>query len=316
MNTSRRHPAAGENVLRRLWIYQADRFPIGKTALLLAVFSAASISVSAHLAGRDLPSIWTFVGIWMVVLIIFFQLRACDEFKDLEDDTRYRPERPIPSSLVSLRLILSLAAIAGIAAIVLAGSVYVPLIVILFGVWVWLGLMTVEFFVPEWLKARPVLYLVSHMAIMPLIDLLITAAEWMPYGAHPPQSLWLFLCLSFVNGCVLEIGRKVWAPQNERAGVETYSGLLGTKRAALMWAAACGLAWVLLVCVGRAVGAPFAVAIPGVIALIIALGAAFMFVRNPSDKGQKLIDTIAGLWVLTCYSLAGFAPFFAEVLSS
>ena len=31
--------------------------------------------------------------------------------------------------------------------------------------------MTAEFFVPEWLKARPFLYLVSHMAIMPFIDL-------------------------------------------------------------------------------------------------------------------------------------------------
>ena len=34
-------------VLRRLWIYQRERFPLSRTALLLAVFSAASINVSA-----------------------------------------------------------------------------------------------------------------------------------------------------------------------------------------------------------------------------------------------------------------------------
>ncbi len=33
--------------LSALWIYQKERFPLFKTAPLLAVFSAASLSVSA-----------------------------------------------------------------------------------------------------------------------------------------------------------------------------------------------------------------------------------------------------------------------------
>jgi hypothetical protein len=43
------------------------------------------------------------------VLTFFFQLRACDEVKDAEDDRLYRPERAIPRGLVSLRLIVWLA---------------------------------------------------------------------------------------------------------------------------------------------------------------------------------------------------------------
>ncbi len=46
----------GLSVLQRLWIYQRERFPLARTALLLAVFTAASINVSAHLAGRPLPA--------------------------------------------------------------------------------------------------------------------------------------------------------------------------------------------------------------------------------------------------------------------
>jgi hypothetical protein len=72
-----------------------------------------------------------------------------------------------------------------------------------------------------------VLYLLSHMAIMPLIDLLLTGIEWLPGRAA--SGLWMFLALSFVNGCVLEIGRKLWAPENEIAGVDTYSGLWGPR---------------------------------------------------------------------------------------
>jgi hypothetical protein len=118
--------------------------------------------------------------------------------------------------------------------------------------------MSFEFFVPAWLKARPFLYLVSHMAIMPLIDLFVTACEWLPRAGAPPPGLWLFLALSFVNGCVLEIGRKLYARENERPGVETYSALLGPKRAALAWSACAILAYGLLLGVGNAVSGLFA----------------------------------------------------------
>ena len=48
--------------------------------------------------------------------------------------------------------------------------------------------MSAEFFAPERLRTRPLLYLVSHMAIVPLIDLYATACDWMVAGAHrrPP----------------------------------------------------------------------------------------------------------------------------------
>jgi hypothetical protein len=111
--------------------------------------------------------------------------------------------------------------------------------------------MSFEFGVPDWLKARPVLYLVSHMAIMPLIDLLLTGIEWVP-GGGAASGLWMFLALSFVNGCVLEIGRKLWAPENEIAGVDTYSGLWGPQRAAMIWSVTVILSLALLLGVGRA----------------------------------------------------------------
>ena len=38
-----------------LWAYQKERFPLAKTAPLLAVFSAASLCASAELPGRALP---------------------------------------------------------------------------------------------------------------------------------------------------------------------------------------------------------------------------------------------------------------------
>jgi len=35
--------------------------------------------------------------------------------------------------------------------------------------------MSKEFFVADWLRRRPVLYMLSHMVIMPLVDLYATS---------------------------------------------------------------------------------------------------------------------------------------------
>jgi len=305
------HTADPPSLGERLWIYQRERFPLGKTGLLLSVFSAASISVSAHLASRTPPGIATFVGAWAIALIIFFQLRACDEVKDRDDDLRWRPERPIPRGLVSLRLVVGLAIACTPIAMAIAAALDLMLLAPLALVWTWLALMSAEFFVPEWLKHRPFLYLVSHMAIMPLIDLFLTACEWLPRGEAPPAGLLWFLGLSFANGCVIELGRKIWAPQSERPGVETYSSLLGAPRAALVWAAAASGAFLLLVGTGFATGSPLLNAAIGALALAGVWAIALRFARNPDLRGQKLIDGVAGLWVLVCYATAGFAPFIA-----
>jgi 4-hydroxybenzoate polyprenyltransferase len=292
----------------RLWTYQSERFPLVRTGLLLAMFTAASISVSANLAHRAAPGLWTFFVAWLATLMIFFQLRASDEVKDFDDDRRYRPERPIPRGLVSLKLIVGLGLACAPLAALIAASLGFSVLLPLGLVWLWLCLMNAEFFAPHWLKARPFLYLVSHMAIMPLIDLFVTATEWLPHGAEPPAGLGWFLGLSFANGCVLEIGRKVWAPQSERAGVETYSALLGPRRAAALWLAAAGLAYALLIGVGLSVGAPLIVAAIGGVALAALAGVVAQFIADPTPAGQKRIDALAGAWVFVCYGTAGFAP--------
>ena len=310
MTAATLHPKADAPLVHRLWLYQAERFPLAKTATLLAIFSAASIAVSAQLAGRPLPSLWTFFVMWAAGLAIFFQMRVCDEWKDLEDDRRYRPERPVPSGLVSLRLLTVLAVAVGVATVWLVSTLGLLMLALLALVWLWLGLMTVEFFVPRWLKARPLPYLVSHMAIMPLIDLLMTAGEWMRHVIYEgtPPGLWLFLALSFVNGCVLEIGRKVWAPESEREGVETYSALLGPRRAVLAWMGVVCLSFALLVGVGFAVGSPWLVGLLGLAALAASLLVGFRFRAQPTPEREKAMDTAAGLWVFACYAIAGFAP--------
>ena len=144
-----------QSLAARLWTYQAERFPLFKTALLVLFFTAATISVSAKLADRALPNWTVFAGVWFCVLILFFQMRVADEFKDYEVDLAYRPERAVPRGLITRRLLAWLAVFFGGLALFVTGLISFKLIWPLLAVWLWLGLMSFEFFVPDWLKSRP-----------------------------------------------------------------------------------------------------------------------------------------------------------------
>ena len=76
----------------------------------------------------------------------------------------------------------------------------------------------------------------SHMLILPLVDLYATACDWWVAGLRqPPPGLYWFLVVSYLNGLVIEIGRKTRAPADEEHGVETYSALWGTNGAVRAW---------------------------------------------------------------------------------
>ena len=291
----------------RLWIYQSERFPLKKTAPLLAVFSAASICVSATLSGRDLPGFGAFLAGFILAMCLFFQMRVCDEVKDLADDLKYRPTRAIPRGLVALRTIVTLGAVTVPICIATVWVWHPPALWLLGVVWLWLVIMTFEFGAPAFLKARPILYLLSHMMIMPLIDVLLTGLEWMPGGGASPY-LWAFLALSFVNGCVLEIGRKLWAPESEIAGVDSYSATWGIRVAAAAWTGCLILSFALLCAIGFVTGALVAVVAFGGVGLAAGLWFVRGYATDPTPQSQAKMDTISGLWVFLCYAVAGFVP--------
>ncbi len=166
---------------RALWEYQAERFPVFKHGALIVAFGASAVCLSALLRGGA-PNPWAIAVAVLVLFGIFFQLRVADEHKDNEDDTKFRPERPVPRGLVTLAELRGVAIGVGVAQVALTAWLDWRLLGLLLLVWGWLAVMTKEFFVPDWLKKRPLIYMISHMAIMPLIDLYATACDWLPAG--------------------------------------------------------------------------------------------------------------------------------------
>jgi len=90
-------------VTNRWQLYQRERFPILTYAPLIAAFSFSAVSVSAFLRGQGVPAeARGFLVAFISVFLFFLQLRIADEFKDHEDDARFRPYRPVPRGLVTL----------------------------------------------------------------------------------------------------------------------------------------------------------------------------------------------------------------------
>jgi hypothetical protein len=162
---------------------------------------------------------------------------------------------------------------------------------------------------PAWLRARPLAYLLSHMVVMPLIFLYATSLDWIVAGAAPPPGTGRFLAFAFSNGLVIEIGRKLRAPAEEREGVDTYSAAWGRPTAVAAWLAALAAATLTGVLAGAAIG----VAGFTLLAFIpLALASAFpgiALLRHPLPGLGKRVEVAAGLWVLTSYATFGGIAF-------
>lgn len=304
----------------RLIEYQAERFPVLKHGVLIAAFGASAVCVSAMLRGATAPSPAAVATAVLVLFLLFFQLRVADEHKDHEDDARWRPERPVPRGLIRLDELRRLALAAGAVQVAAAGAHDWRLLALLLLVWGWIALMTAEFFVPVWLKSRPAIYMASHMAVMPLIDLFATACDWLAEGGPGASGgrgefgttfgvgLSAFLALSFLNGVVVEVGRKTWSADQEREGVDSYSRAWGREAAALVVAAAMAGGLGLAVVVHGATGAPDGYLWVLAAAAAGAIGCAARFAVRRDAASAKLLETASGLHVLAVYVLLGVAP--------
>jgi 4-hydroxybenzoate polyprenyltransferase len=294
--------------LGRWWVYQRERFPLLAHAPLIAAFSSAAVCLSALLRGETHPRVASLVVAFVTALCFFFQLRVADEFKDAEDDARHRPYRPVPRGLVTLRELGWLGVWAAVVQLVAALWLDARLVPLLMVVWSYMALMSKEFFVRDWLRKRPVTVLWTHMLIMPLIDLYATACDWVPAGASVAAGLRWFLVASFFNGMVVEIGRKIRAPEMEEAGVETYTVLWGRVRAASAWVAVMAVAMASAILAARAVGsARVVIATLGVI-WIVSLIAASMFAAQPTSARARWIEPLSGVWTLAMYITVGIVP--------
>ncbi|WYL96578.1 MAG: UbiA family prenyltransferase [Gloeotrichia echinulata IR180] len=297
--------------IKKWWVYQQERFPVIKNGLLIAVFSSSAVCYSVLLRGGKInfyPLFAAFFVAFTCVFLFFLQLRIADEFKDFADDSLYRAYRPVPRGLISLPELGWLGVMSAIAQLGLSFWLAPSLILPLGAVWLYLGLMSKEFFIAQWLKAHPLIYMLSHMVILPLINLYSTACDWLVAGTIIPVNSFWFLLASFFNGMVIEIGRKIRVPSDEEFGVDTYSAVWGYQKAVKAWLLVLLLTAVTAVCAANQLLFLLPVAALLLVMFACAVGVAWLFIKKPTTRKANAIETMSGLWTLLVYLSLGILP--------
>jgi len=289
-------------MMYRWWIYQKERFPVFQYGLLVISVCLAALIFSRAAGGRHgFPPLRYMLTAIVSTFLFFLQLRILDEFKDFSDDLQYRAYRPVPRGLVHLaELKIVFVAAAGIQlglALWLNPRMLLPLI----AVWSYMLLMRVEFFAGKHLKKLPVLYLISHMLIMPLIYFYITACNWLAAGHSIPKGLPELLAMGFTNGFVIEIGRKIRPTKDEEVGVETYSLLWGPIRASVIWIASMFLAALFAVMTVQHIHFRYELAyLIGSLLLAGVMTCCYFYFDQVGGSGKRL-EKMAGIWVFVLH---------------
>lgn len=300
----------------RFLIYQKERFPFLAHGLMISAFTFSAVSYSRICRGQDGFIRWSdfFIGIFATITL-FFLVRIFDEFKDKEDDKKYRKYLPVPRGLMSLKELKTIGWIVGLTQIAVIAIFQLDMLYLYMIVLAYLVLMGVEFFVPEWLKQRQIIYITSHMVIIPLIDIYASGLDWLLDGAEPHWGLAWFFAVSYANGLVLEFGRKIRTPETEEEGVVSYTRLYGTKGGTTIWII------LMFVTMSLAMGASYyakyswlAYTVFGLCFILCSLPG-WLFLKKATIKRTKYIEYASAIWTALMYLALGGVPMLKALLS-
>jgi len=300
--------------MNRWWIYQKERFPLVGYIPLMATFGFSSVSYSlnlrhheAQLSDVGIPQAITAI---VTTLFWFMLLRIADEHKDFEEDCQFRPYRPVQRGLVKLKELRYIGIFLALSMIGLSIWIDWRLLGTLAIAGLWFTFMTLEFGVSKWLKAHPTIYLISHMMLLPLIDLYATSVEWLPRGGVFSFGILLYMISSFCDGTVVEVGRKLRAPENEEYGVDTYTQIWGPKRAMIVWMFCKTISGVTTILAGFQVRVGWEIMCVLSPLYLLSAYSAIRFAKNPTPKNAKVFTILPGIWMILMHTMLGFLPFF------
>lgn len=272
------------------------------------------------------PMIWyKLLPLFIIIFMFFFQLRITDEFKDYEEDLKYRSYRPVQRGVISLKTLRKIGIATVIVQIILAHVINPKLIYFMLLVWIYMFLMTKEFFIKNWLTERILIYAFSHVVIMIFITLVIVKGTGYILQNHFLETLYLSLkkyeknifigliplfALNYLNGIVLEIGRKTRRADEEEHGVQTYSKLWGRKKAVVILSLLFIIEYFLVI-LGLAHTYKEYFLFGGLTLLVILIVSIYFMVKFlKKNLSGKIVETVSGLWIIFSSMSLGLLPYF------
>ena len=324
--------------IKNFKIYLNERFPLGKNSIFVLIFTLSGYIFTGLLYNSKIinqifskeikvPMPWhKIVALFIIIFMFFLQLRITDEFKDYEEDLKYRAYRPVQRGVVTLKALGKIGIATVIIQIILAYIIDFKIIYFMIIVWFYMFLMAKEFFIKEWLTKRILIYALSHVVIMIFITLVIVnAAQYIVLGEA--ENIIKFgalqwyrhnidiapiplFTLNYLNGIVLEIGRKTRRADEEEHGVQTYSKLWGKKKAVVILSLLFAAEYFLVI-LGLSYTYEKYFLFSGLVLLIILIISIYFMIKFlKKDLSGKIVESVSGLWIVFSSMGLGLLPYF------
>ena len=320
--------------IKNFKIYLNERFPLGKNSFFVLIFTLSGYIYTGLLYNTKIMYLFTnrvkivifqykIIALFIIVFMFFFQLRITDEFKDYEEDLKYRAYRPVQRGIISLKALGKIGIATVIIQIMLAHVIDPEIIYFMIFVWIYMFLMAKEFFIKKWLTKRILIYALSHVVIMVFITLVIVEATQyivpknifdvfilQRYRHNIYFALIPLFALNYLNGIVLEIGRKTRRADEEEHGVQTYSKLWGRKKTVIILSLLFIIEYFFVI-LGLAHTYEkyfFFGRLTLLVILIVSIYFMIKFLKK--DLSGKIVETVSGLWIIFSSMSLGLLPYF------
>ena len=320
--------------IKNFKIYLNERFPLGKNSFFVLIFTLSGYIYTSLLYNSKIMYLFTngvkigifqykIIALFIIIFMFFFQLRITDEFKDYEEDLKYRAYRPVQRGVISLKTLRKIGIATVIIQIMLAHVIDSEIIYFMIFVWIYMFLMAKEFFIKKWLTKRILIYALSHVIIMVFITLVIVEAtqyivpknifdifilQW--YRHDIDFALIPLFTLNYLNGIVLEIGRKTRRADEEEHGVQTYSKLWGRKKTVIILSLLFIIEY-LLVFLGLTHTYKEYFFFGRLTLLVILIVSIYFMVKFlKKDLSGKIVETVSGLWIIFSSMSLGLLQYF------
>ena len=318
--------------IKNFKIYLNERFPLGKNSFFVLIFTLSGYIYTSLLYNSKIMYLFTngvkigifqykIIALFIIIFMFFFQLRITDEFKDYEEDLKYRAYRPVQRGIISLKTLGKIGIATVIIQIMLAHVIDPEIIYFMIFVWIYMFLMAKEFFIKKWLTKRILIYALSHVVIMVFITLVIVEATQyivpknifdvfilQRYRHNIDFALIPLFALNYLNGIVLEIGRKTRRADEEEHGVQTYSKLWGRKKAVVVLSLLFVIEYFLVI-LGLAYTYKEYFFFGGLTLLVILVVSIYFMVKFlKKNLSGKIVETVSGLWIIFSSMCMGLLP--------
>lgn len=283
----------------RYYQYLRERFPLKEfviLALLLAISAGAGVQIYIY---KHFLSTRSLFLSFLALFLFFLRLRLFDEFKDFSHDSQYYPNRPVQRGIITLKELARAVFVVLLFEMLIAiKSGFAPLWFFLIA-FAYSLLMFKEFFVSRWLRNHFTVYIISHeILVFPLFLYIFSINGFNPSFFSVAYFLYLTLFLGS-QLFLLEVARKIRAPDLETPARDTYTSQYGVAGASILiillssMALSCGFFAEI-----SASGRTAYFICPSLLALIILAISTFHFKQKPLHINAKKVFNSAALFVL------------------